>query len=94
MALPQLIPGAQFPYNFAAALASAAPNLSAATGFYYPQPMSAAAQAAAAAQSNYLGLQGYTAFNNFGSYPQPSYIRSVSSKFNKSTKTEFNKFVP
>ena len=77
LALPQLIPGAaQFPYNFAAAAAAAAqaPNL---TGFYYPQPMSAAAQAAAqAAQTNYLqGLQGYTAFNGFGSYPQASYIR-------------------
>ena len=75
MALPQLIPGAaQFPYNFAAAAAAAAPNLA---QFYYPQPMSAAAQAAAAAaQTNYLqGLQGYTAFNGFGSYPQASYIR-------------------
>ena len=78
LALPQLIPGVQLPYNFAAAAAAAAaPNLSAA-GFYYPQPMSAAAQAAAAAQTNYLGLQGYTAFNNFGaSYPQASYIRYV-----------------
>ena len=47
----------------------------AAAGFYYPQPMTAAAAQAAAAQTNYLqGLQGYT-FNNFGaSYPQ-GYIR-------------------
>lgn len=87
MTLPALIPGAQFPYNFAAtgsaaaaaAAAAATPaHLAAAAGFYYPQPTMAAQAAAqaAAAQSNYLqGLQGYTTFNNFGaSYPQ-GYIR-------------------
>ena len=43
--------------------------------------MSAAAAQAAlgqavAGQTNYLqGLQGYTAFNGFGSYPQAGYIR-------------------
>merc|ERR1719328_147248 len=76
LAIPQLVPGAQFPYNFAAtgaaaaAAAAATPHMAAA-GFYYPQPMTAAAAQAAAAQTNYLqGLQGYT-FNNFGaSYPQ------------------------
>ena len=81
LAIPQLVPGAQFPYNFAATGAAAAaaaaattPHMAAA-GFYYPQPMTAAAAQAAAAQNNYLqGLQGYT-FNNFGaSYPQ-GYIR-------------------
>ena len=80
LAIPQLVPGAQFPYNFAAtgaaaaAAAAATPHMAAA-GFYYPQPMTAAAAQAAAAQTNYLqGLQGYT-FNNFGaSYPQ-GYIR-------------------
>ena len=78
------MPGAQFPYNFAAtgaaaaAAAAATPHMAAA-GFYYPQPMTAAA-AQAAAQTNYLqGLQGYT-FNNFGaSYPQ-GYIRYVKQK--------------
>jgi len=66
LALPQLVAGAQFPFNFATG--AAAPHMAAA-GFYYPQPMAAAQ--AAAAQTNYLqGLQGYT-FNNFGaSFPQ------------------------
>ncbi len=73
LALPQLVAGAQFPFNFATTAAAAgAPHMA---GFYYPQPMSAAAAQAAAAQTNYLqGLQGYT-FNNFGtSFPQ-GYIR-------------------
>lgn len=71
LAIPQLVPGAQFPYNFATGAAT--PHMA---GFYYPQPMSAAAAQAAAAQTNYLqGLQGYT-FNNFGaSFPQ-GYISS------------------
>jgi len=66
LALPQLVAGAQFPFNFAAGATAAAPHMA---GFYYPQPMAAAQ--AAAAQTNYLqGLQGYT-FNNFGaSFPQ------------------------
>ena len=70
LALPQLVAGAQFPFNFATAGAT---NPHMAAGFYYPQPMAAAQ--AAAAQTNYLqGLQGYT-FNNFGaSFPQ-GYIR-------------------
>jgi len=65
LALPQLVAGAQFPFNFATG--ATAPQGMA--GFYYPQPMAAAH--AAAAQTNYLqGLQGYT-FNNFGaSFPQ------------------------
>ena len=69
LALPQLVAGAQFPFNFATG--ATAPHGMA--GFYYPQPMAAAQ--AAAAQTNYLqGLQGYT-FNNFGaSFPQ-GYIR-------------------
>ena len=69
LALPQLVAGAQFPFNFATGGATA-PHMA---GFYYPQPMAAAQ--AAAAQTNYLqGLQGYT-FNNFGaSFPQ-GYIR-------------------
>ena len=79
--LPALIPGANFPYNFATG-STAAPHMAAAAaaGFYYPQPMAAAAQAAA--QTNYLqGLQGYT-FNNFGtSYPQ-GYIRYTESAKN------------
>lgn len=64
LALPQLVAGAQFPFNFATG--ATAPHMA---GFYYPQPMAAAQ--AAAAQTNYLqGLQGYT-FNNFGaSFPQ------------------------
>lgn len=64
LALPQLVAGAQFPFNFTTG--AAAPHMA---GFYYPQPMAAAQ--AAAAQTNYLqGLQGYT-FNNFGaSFPQ------------------------
>ena len=70
LALPQLVAGAQFPFNFATAGGATAPHMA---GFYYPQPMAAAQ--AAAAQTNYLqGLQGYT-FNNFGaSFPQ-GYIR-------------------
>merc|ERR1719412_788188 len=66
LALPQLVAGALFPFNFATGAAAAAPHMA---GFYYPQPMAAAQ--AAAAQTNYLqGLQGYT-FNNFGaSFPQ------------------------
>ena len=70
LALPQLVAGAQFPFNFATG--ATAPHMA---GFYYPQPMAAAQ--AAAAQTNYLqGLQGYaTTFNNFGtSFPQ-GYIR-------------------
>ena len=76
LALPQLVAGAQFPFNFAAG--ATAPHMA---GFYYPQPMAAAQ--AAAAQTNYLqGLQGYT-FNNFGaSFPQ-GYIRYVVFNFIK-----------
>jgi hypothetical protein len=74
LALPQLVAGAQFPFNFATGAAAAAATPHAMAGFYYPQHMTAAA-AQAAAQTNYLqGLQGYT-FNNFGaSFPQ-GYIR-------------------
>ena len=71
LALPQLVAGAQFPFNFATG-AAAAPHMA---GFYYPHAQPMAAAQAAAAQTNYLqGLQGYT-FNNFGaSFPQ-GYIR-------------------
>jgi len=67
LALPQLVAGAQFPFNFATG-AAAAPHMA---GFYYPHAQPMAAAQAAAAQTNYLqGLQGYT-FNNFGaSFPQ------------------------
>merc|ERR1719367_1404207 len=47
LAIPQLVPGAQFPYNFAATAAAAATPHMAAAGFYYPQPMTAAAAQAA-----------------------------------------------
>ena len=73
MQLQTLLPGS-FQYNFATgATVPAHMAAAAAAGFYYPQPIAAAAQAAA--QTSYLqGLQGYT-FNNFGaSYPQ-GYIR-------------------
>ena len=70
LALPQLVAGAQFPFNFATG--AAAPHMA---GFYYPQPMAAAQ--AAMAQTNYLqGLQGYT-FNNFGASVPQGYIRYV-----------------
>jgi len=61
LTLPQLVPGAQFPYNFAAAATGAAaaaaaaasaaqqPHMTAAAGFYYPQPTAAAAMTAAQA---------------------------------------------
>ncbi|XP_023338206.1 nucleolysin TIA-1 isoform X2 [Eurytemora carolleeae] len=55
LAIPQLLPGAQFPYSFSTGQPI--------PGYYIPQPI-------AAAQSSYLqGLPGYP-FGNFASYPQ------------------------
>nr|XP_040576672.1 nucleolysin TIA-1-like [Lepeophtheirus salmonis] len=65
LTIPQLVPGAQFPYSV-----TGTPHMA---GFYYPQPMAAAAAQAAAqaAQTNYLpGLPGYTIGNFGSSYPQ------------------------
>ncbi len=89
--LPALIPGAQFPYNFAAAAAGAGAGAAAASpahmaaaaaaaGFYYPQPMTAAtaaqaAQAAVQAQTNYLQGLQGYTFNNFGASYPQGYIR-------------------
>merc|ERR1719330_227029 len=68
LALPQLVPGAQFPYSF-----SGQPI----PGYYIPQPIAQAA--AQAAQSSYLqGLPAGYPIGNFGvsSYPQ-NYIGSL-----------------
>ena len=60
LAIPQLIPGAQFPYSFAGQPIP---------GYYIPQPIAQAA--AQAAQSSYLqGLPGYPIGNFGASYPQ------------------------
>jgi len=66
LAIPQLIPGAQFPYSFAGQPIP---------GYYIPQPIAQAA--AQAAQSSYLqGLPGYPIGNFGASYPQ-GYIGSL-----------------
>lgn len=66
LAIPQLIPGAQFPYSFAGQPIP---------GYYIPQPIAQAA--AQAAQSSYLqGLPGYPIGNFGASYPQ-GYIGST-----------------
>jgi len=68
LAIPQLIPGAQFPYSFATGQHI--------PGYYFPQPVAAAAAQAAQSSAYLQSLPGFP-YGNFGaSYPQ-GYLQSL-----------------